>query len=165
MGVCMITLNQINNVPESLVEAIYNPNQSYFDEYTSNMGMEDNTEVLNALKWKLIEDAGHGVEKVLSIEEDGVIVGLFELILDGSTAHSSINFSLTPLEAFAQQLHTYLQSVGVNKLIAWAKPETDDDVALLNALNRSDLYSVVSNSTSTFGESETLHSFITLDLL
>jgi len=162
----MINLYENNNVTGDLVESIYTPNQAYFDEYTSNMGMEDNSKVLDALKWKLTEDQGHGVKKVLSLEEeDGDGEGLLELLIDGAKAFSSINFSLIPFEDFAEPLHTYLQSVGVNKLIAWAKPETTDDVALLNALNRPDLYSVVSSSASTFGGNSDLHNSITLDLL
>ena len=118
------------------------------------------------MKWKLTEDQGHGVKKVLSLEEeDGDGEGLLELLIDDAKAFSSINFSLIPFEDFAEPLHTYLQSVGVNELIAWAKPETDDNVALLNALNRPDLYSVVSSSCSTFGENPALHNSITLDLL
>tara|TARA_B110000483_G_C18161531_1_gene529513 strand:- start:990 stop:1475 length:486 start_codon:yes stop_codon:yes gene_type:complete len=161
----MITLIENNNVPLSLVEAIYTPNQEYFDDYTSNMGMEDNTQVLDALKWKLVEDKGYGVKKVLSIEEDGTVVGLFELLLDGSTAHSSINFSLVPLADFAEPLHTYLQSVEATKLIAWSKPATADETALLNRLNKPDLYSFVDDVFSTFADGEDQHHFITLDLL
>ncbi len=161
----MITLVENNDVTESLIESIYIPNQEYFDEYTSNMGMEDNTQVLAAIKWKLIEDHGHGVEKVLSIIDDGEVVGLLEGIIDDSTVHTSINFSLVPLADFAEPLHTYLKSVGVTKIIAWAKPDTEDQTALLNGLNRADLYSLVTHDNSTFADGGITHSFITLNLL
>jgi len=164
----MITLIENNNVTAELVESIYTPNQTYFDEYTSNMGMADNTQVLDALKWKLTEDQGHGIEKVLSILDDGVIVGLVEGLVDGSTIHTSINFSRIPFADFAEQLHTYLQSINVDKIIAWAKPDTADDTALKNALNRPELYTVVASTISSFVNDEDAiidHSSITLNLI
>lgn len=161
----MITLSENNNVTASLVESIYNPNKEYFDNITSNMGMEDDTEVLNALKWKFTEDQGHGLEKVLNIKNDGAIVGLVEGLVDGSTIHTSLNFSLIPFADFAVPLHTYLQSIGVTKMIAWAKPSSTDEAALFNALNQPTLYNVVTSSTSTFADNPIEHSFITLDLL
>lgn len=164
----MITLIENNNVTAELVESIYIPNQAYFDEYTSNMGMADNTQVLDALKWKLTEDQGHGIEKVLSILDDGVIVGLIEGLVDGSTIHTSINFSRIPFADFAEQFHTYLQSINVNKMIAWAKPDTADDIALKNSLNKPELYTVVTSLVSTFTEAEDdviEHSLVTLNLL
>ena len=164
----MITLIENNNVTAELVESIYTPNQAYFDEYTSNMGMEDNTQVLDALKWKLTEDQGHGIEKVLSILDDGVIVGLIEGLIDGSTIHTSINFSRIPFADYAEQFHTYIQSINVNKIIAWAKPDTVDDIALKNALNKPDLYAVESSIISTFPRSEDdiiNHSLITLNVI
>lgn len=161
----MITLTENNNVTDSLVASIYNPNSEYFDDITSNMGMEDNTEVLDALKWKFTESQGHGVEKVLSIEENDAVVGLLECIIDESTAHSSINLSLTPFKDFAIPLHTYLKSLGVNKLIAWAKPSTSDEADLLNALDQPSLYEVIDSNTSVFMDNPVEHSFITLNLL
>ena len=164
----MITLIENNNVTGELVESIYTPNQAYFDDYTSNMGMEDNSQVLDALKWKLTEDQGHGIEKVLSILDDGVIVGLIEGLIDGSTIHTSINFSRISFADYAEQFHTYLQSVNVNKIIAWAKPDTVDDIALKNALNKPELYTVVTSELSTFPISEDNiieHSLITLNLI
>ena len=164
----MITLIENNNVTGELVESIYTPNQAYFDDYTSNMGMEDNSQVLDALKWKLTEDQGHGIEKVLSILDDGVVVGLIEGLIDGSTIHTSINFSRIPFADYAEQFHTYLQSMNVNKIIAWAKPDTVDDIALKNALNKPELYTVVTSELSTFPISEDNiieHSLITLNLI
>tara|TARA_B110000902_G_scaffold243200_1_gene295243 strand:- start:568 stop:1062 length:495 start_codon:yes stop_codon:yes gene_type:complete len=164
----MITLIENNNVTGELVESIYTPNQAYFDDYTSNMGMEDNSQVLDALKWKLTEDQGHGIEKVLSILDDGVIVGLIEGLIDGSTIHTSINFSRIPFADYAEQFHTYLQSININKIIAWAKPDTVDDIALKNALNKPELYTVVTSELSTFPISEDNiieHSLITLNLI
>ena len=164
----MITLIENNNVTGELVESIYTPNQAYFDDYTSNMGMEDNSQVLDALKWKLTEDQGHGIEKVLSILDDGVVVGLIEGLIDGSTIHTSINFSRIPFADYAEQFHTYLQSINVNKIIAWAKPDTVDDIALKNALNKPELYTVVTSELSTFPISEDNiieHSLITLNLI
>ena len=164
----MITLIENNNVTGELVESIYTPNQAYFDDYTSNMGMEDNSQVLDALKWKLTEDQGHGIEKVLSILDDGVVVGLIEGLIDGSTIHTSINFSRIPFADYAEQFHTYLQSINVNKIIAWAKPDTVDDIALKNALNKPELYTVVTSELSTFPISEDNiieHSLITLNVI
>ena len=161
----MITLAENNNVTESLVESIYTPNSTYFDNLTSNMGMENNSEVLDALKWKFTQDQGHGTKKVLSILENDVTVGLIEGLVEGSVAHTSINLSLKPFKDFAAPLHTYLKSIGVNKLIAWAKPSSTDEADLLNALDQSSLYEVVDNQTSTFLDSDIEHSFITLDLL
>ena len=164
----MITLIENNNVTGELVESIYTPNQAYFDDYTSNMGREDNSQVLDALKWKLTEDQGHGIEKVLSILDDGVIVGLIEGLIDGSTIHTSINFSRIPFADYAEQFHTYLQSININKIIAWAKPDTVDDVALKNALNKPELYTVVTSELSAFPISEDNiieHSLITLNLI
>ena len=164
----MITLIENNNVTAELVESIYTPNQAYFDDYTSNMGMEDNSQVLDALKWKLTEDQGHGIEKVLSILDDGVIVGLIEGLIDGSTIHTSINFSRIPFADYAEQFQAYLQSVNVNKIIAWAKPDTPDDIALKNALNKPELYTVVTSELSAFPISEDNiieHSLITLNLI
>lgn len=164
----MITLIENNNVTAELVESIYTPNQAYFDEYTSNMGMADNTQVLDALKWKLTEDQGHGIEKVLSILDDGVIVGLIEGLVDGSTIHTSINFSRIPFADFAEQFHTYLQSINVDKIIAWAKPDTADDIALKNSLNKPELYTVVTSLVSTFTEAEDdviEHSLVTLNVI
>ena len=58
--------------------------------------------------------------------------------------------------------------MNVNKIIAWAKPDTVDDIALKNALNKPELYTVVTSELSTFPISEDNiieHSLITLNLI
>lgn len=73
-----------------------------------------------------------------------------------------------PFADYAEQFHTYLQSININKIIAWAKPDTVDDVALRNALNKPELYTVVASELSAFPISEDNiieHSLITLNLI